>query len=631
MEDKTLIEQLHNASVSRRKVLAGGLAAGAAALFAPLAAPAGAATTARSGASKGSAHAGGGTGAPAHAKGTGSSALGFAAVAASVADTVVVPTGYTTQVLIPWGDPIVPSGPTFRADGTNTAAEQAEQFGMGHDGMTFFAESRHRGLLAVNHEAADNTILFNTPPTWSPEEVLLHQNAHGIAICEVEQQGDRWTVVDSAKARRITPHTPMAFTGPAAGHAWLRTADDPTGQAPKGTLNNCANGRTPWGTYLTCEENFNGYFGAATTSAPVPAHSKEYGLSANNNGNGWYRSDTRFDYGINPNEPARFGWVVEIDPNNPTSTPKKHTALGRLKHENAEFAEAADGRAVVYTGDDQVFQHLYKYVSARPWREMFHRGENPLEDGTLYVAVFNDDGTGVWKALTPATVAGMTLAEILINTRVAADAVQATEMDRPEWVAVHPTLPGVAYGTFTNNSGRTTTSAANPRKSNRHGHILRWQGANGDHGATDFVWSIYLLAGRGSGTGDESTVAPGDFFGSPDGLAFDIDGRLWIQTDGTQPRDNVPGAPALGNNQMLVSDPQTGDLRRFLVGPKGCEITGWTMTPDQRTLFVNVQHPGENASAYGSPTAESTWPNGSRPRSATVAIRRVDGGPVGAP
>jgi hypothetical protein len=292
-----------------------------------------------------------------------------------------------------------------------------------------------------------------------------------------------------------------------------------------------------------------------------------------------------------------------------------------VKHEVAAFADADDGRAVVYTGDDEVFQYVYKYVSARPWRS---RRSRALDEGTLYVARFDPDGSGVWLPLVVGAVPGYgSQAEILIDARGAATAVGATPMDRPEWIAVHPDQRGVAYGTFTNNSGRTTPDAANPRPANRFGHIIRWQNTGGDHGATTFVWSVFALGGAGLGTGDGSTIPPGDAFGSPDGLAFDADGRLWIETDGSQP---VPS-----NNQMLVADPLTGDFRRFLVGPRGCEITGWAMTDDQRTLFVNIQHPGEAATDPANPASQSNWPDfQGRPRSATVAIRRADGGVVGA-
>lgn len=550
------------------------------------------------------------------------SGLGFAAVAPSVADAVVVPDGYVAQVLVPWGDPIVPGGPAFRFDGNNTAAEQAQQFGMSHDGMHYFPINARRGILVMNHEAVDNAVMFNAAPDWTlPETVLRSQNAHGISICELELKQGTWSLVPSKLARRITANTPMKLSGPAAGHPMLQTAADPTGRSVLGTVNNCANGATPWGTYLTCEENFNGYFGTADPAfAPGPLLTS-YGVVPAAF-TPWFRGDPRFDLALNPNEPNRFGWVVEIDPTDPSSTPVKRTALGRLKHENAAFAEAADGRAVIYTGDDERFQKLYKYVSARPWKKMLRQGKSPLDEGTLYVARFDADGTGAWLPLTASTVPGYSdLASILIDTRGAAAAAGGTQMDRPEWVAVHPSIPGAAYGTFTNNTARVTAEPANPRVSNAFGHILRWQNAGGDHGAESFVWSVFALAGAGLGTGDGSTIAPGDAFGSPDGLAFDTWGRLWIETDGTQP---VPC-----NNQMLVADPATGDIRRFLVGPAGCELTGWTTTDDGRTVFVNIQHPGENAT-FGNPAQQSNWPDfAGRPRSATLAIRRIDGGIVG--
>lgn len=601
--------------LNRRTLIGTGLATGVAAFFAgPLTAGASEAEAAlparrANGRSHGAAR---------------SSALGFTAVAPSTADAVVVPPGYTAQVLIPWGDPIVPGGPAFRFDGGNTAAEQAVQFGMGHDGMHFFPTGPRRGLLAVNHEAVDNPVMFDTTPDFTDlDTVRRAQNAHGVAICELELKNGVWRVVDSKSARRITPLTPMVITGPAAGHALLKTAADPSGRSVLGTVNNCADGATPWGTYLTCEENFNGYFGTDDPSFVPTALMTAYGI-VKGAFNPWYKADERFDLAKHPNEPNRFGWVVEIDPAKPTSTPAKRTALGRVKHENAAFTEAEDGRAVVYTGDDERFQRLYKYVSARPWEKMLRKGTSPLDEGTLYVARFDADGTGVWLPLVPGAVPGYTdLASILIDTRGAAAAAGGTRMDRPEWVAVHPNLPGVAYGTFTNNTARTAADPANPRVNNARGHILRWQNTGGDHGATTFVWSVFALAGAGLGTGDGSTIAPGDAFGSPDGLAFDSSGRLWIQTDG--------GQPVACNNQMLVADPATGDLRRFLVGPKGCEITGWTMADDEKTLFVNIQHPGEDA-VVGTASSQSNWPDfQGRPRSATLAIRRTDGGVVGAP
>lgn len=601
-------------AISRRGLIGGGAAVGALAAFSTVvgspitahAAPVHPAT--------------GGRG-PARG-GAGTSALGFEAVGPAVDDAVVVPTGYVAQVIIPWGDPITPDGPMFKFDGSNTAAEQAEQFGQGHDGMSFFERGRNKGLIAVNHEFLDSPVsLYPAAPDYSdPETVLKSQNAHGVAIAELELRRGSWNVVRSNRARRITANTPMELTGPAAGHPLLQTAADPSGRSVLGTINNCANGQTPWGTYLTCEENFNRYFGTSAAGFAPTELMQRYGIGGGDLP--WWLGDPRFDLATNPNEPNRFGWIVEIDPQDQRSTPRKRTALGRVKHENASFAEASDGRAVLYSGDDEVFQYVYKYVSNKPWKR-YRRGESPLDDGVLYVARFDADGTGVWLPLVEGSVPGYaTLADILIDTRGAATAVGATPMDRPEWIAAHPFESGVAYGTFTNNSARTATDAANPRAGNRNGHILRWQGVGGDHGADAFVWSVFALAGSGLGTGDGSTIAPGDAFGSPDGLAFDPDGRLWIQTDGTQ--------PIACNNQMLAADPVTGDIRRFLVGPIGCEITGWVLTADQTTMFVNVQHPGERATDPTNPASQSNWPDfQGRPRSATLAIRRTDGGIIG--
>ena len=317
-----------------------------------------------------------------------------------------------------------------------------------------------------------------------------------------------------------------------------------------------------------------------------------YGIGAAG-ANPWYRGDPRFDLAVNPNEPNRFGWVVEIDPADPDWTPKKRTALGRLKHENAAFAEADDGRAVVYTGDDERFQFLYKYVSNQPWRR-YRRGASPLDDGTLFVARFDADGTGVWLPL----VAGASRLRDAGGHPDRHPTARPRPSGRRRWTAPSgsPRIPS-SPASPTARSPTTPTAPRptqpNPRPNNAFGHILRWQGAGGDHAADTFVWSVFALAGKGLGTGDGSTVSPGDAFGSPDGLAFDPDGRLWIETDGSQP---VPC-----NNQLLAADPTTGDIRRFLVGPKGCEITGWTMTDDQRTMFVNVQHPGEARHRSGQP------------------------------
>jgi len=447
----------------------------------------------------------------------------------------------------------------------------------------------------------------------------------------------------------------------------MRTSEDPTGRRVFGTLNNCGNGYTMWGTYLTCEENFNGYFGTTSGSDSRDASKRRYGLSGTTSGYRWEVHDDRFDYVKEPNESNRFGWIVEIDPFDPTSTPKKRTALGRIKHENAAQTLAKDNRVVVYMGDDQANDYVYKFVSdgkydPAPTAFAYAQNRNLLESGKLYVAKFEAGatqgdmmGTGRWILLdraTPTTTPGQTLgdlfatqADLLIDTRLAADAVGATPMDRPEWVTVHPETNEV-YLTLTNNSGRTAEKVddANPRASNSWGQIIRWREAGGDAGALTFEWDLFVLAGNPVAFADRSDLRSGsanvtadNTFNSPDGLAFDADGRLWIQTDGNF--SNSGSYAGQGNNQMLIANPVTKEIRRFLVGPSGCEVTGITWTPDQKYVFVNIQHPGEYGShprrpdvqPWDDPLAFSQWPerSGGRPRSSTVVVWRTDGGKVG--
>jgi secreted PhoX family phosphatase len=404
----------------------------------------------------------------------------------------------------------------------------------------------------------------------------------------------------------------------------------------RGTANNCAVGKTPWGTFLTCEENYSSYFGTAAPGFAPTALMQAYGFAADGFGPDWWRTDARFDLAAEPNESNRFGWVVEFDPFDPGGKPVKRTALGRVKHENALVTESRDGRVVVYTGDDERGEFLYKFVGKRPWRDARRRRHDPLDEGTLYVARFDNGpvtgdgmGLGTWLPLVHGQ-PGLTSAdgfadqaEVLVKTRLAARAVGATRMDRPEWVARDPKT-GTVYLTLTNNSQRGSaypTDDANPRTNNTWGHIIRWRERKGDHGATTFEWDIFVLAGDPA---QAHGATPGiDAFGSPDGVRFDDFGRLWIQTDGSQ--------PIACNNQMLVADPDTGSVKRFLVGPRGCEITGLAFTPDHRTAFVNIQHPGEGGSV-ADPRSQSNWPDfdpNGRPRDATIAIRRSDGGIVG--
>ncbi|MEI2414701.1 PhoX family phosphatase [Orrella sp. JC864] len=602
--------------------------------------------------------------------------LGFAPVAASSGDTIVVPEGYRSAVFCRWGDPLVTAAAAWKPDATNTAEEQALQFGDNHDGMHFFPlgdeNNSTEGLLVMNHEYLNDEFFY--PPGiepggagWTLEQVRKGQHAHGVAVAHVRLVNGNWeVVVPSRYNRRIHINTLMQLTGPASGHRLMQTSADPLGLSSYGTVNNCGNGFTMWGTYLTCEENFNGYFGTTnpeTAGDQRDAAQRRYGISRNRSGYRWEDHDPRFDYVLNPTESNRFGWIVEIDPYDPDSVPKKRTALGRFKHENAAQTLAADKRVVVYMGDDQANDYIYKFVSDGKFDEsnpMLNR--NLLETGTLYVARFDAGeatgdmmGTGQWIALRPDTpkVGGGTLAddfadlgEILIYARLAADAVGATPMDRPEWVTVHPQT-GEVYCTLTNNSGRSAANVddANPRANNVYGQIVRWRETGNDAAALTFEWDLFVLAGNptvGDGlVAGSSNVTAENIFNSPDGLAFDKFGRLWIQTDGNF--SNTGAYAGMGNNQMLVADPQAGagngEIRRFLVGPSGCEITGITFTPDHKYVFVNVQHPGEygshpNRPAVGAktdPLAFSKWPeeSGGRPRSATVVVWKEDGGVVG--
>ncbi len=561
--------------------------------------------------------------------------LGFTGVPVSTADTLVVPPGYVAEVLYAWGDPIS-DGPAFKPDASNSVDDQLRQAGMHHDGMRFFplpagqTGSTH-GLLAINHEYTDDGLLHpDGMLTWTAEKVRKSQAAHGISVIEVRMDGDRWRVIRPSRyARRVTAATPMVITGPAAGHAWMRTAADPAGRTALGTMSNCAMGYTPWGTYLTCEENFQFYF--VNRSGRVPALQGRYGVTERGGGYRWHEFDERFDAVRHPNEPNRFGWVVEIDPFDPSRPPLKRTAMGRIKHEGAALSMAPDGRVAFYMGDDERFEHVYKFVS----RDPAHR--DALEHGTLYAARFDADGTGVWLELAPGRNgldAGAGLpgqAEISIAPRLAGDVAGATRMDRPEWIAVHPTT-GEAYCALSYNEtrgqpGRPGPDPSNPRAPNVHGHIIRWRERGGDPTATRFEWDVFILCG--------DPAAKGDAFGSPDGLWVDGRGVLWIQTDVSTRLLNKGDYAGMGNNQMLAADPVTREVRRFLTGPLGCEVTGATGTPDGRTMFVNIQHPGETPSERSNPATPkgiSAWPEGpagGRPRSATVVIRRADGGLIG--
>lgn len=522
---------------------------------------------------------------------------------------------YEYSVLIPWGTPLQPGGPEWTAPPVSAAVAE-QQIGIGHDGMWLFPTGRNEGILCINHEFGTTAHVFDRTGEddagpFSLEEVRIMQAVHGVSVVEVAKRGEEWERVGSSKNRRITVNTPVRVSGPVADSDLLK---NPAGNAPAGTVNNCANGYTPWGTYLTCEENFNGYFGSTEGDAFDPTDEQaRYGLSAGGFGYRWHEYDPRFDLS-NPdyvNESNRFGWIVEIDPMDPSSKPAKRTALGRFKHEGIALAIGRGGRAVGYMGDDERFDYIYKFVSDKNHRSMLARGKSPLDEGRLYVARFNDDGSGDWLELTidnPDLAARFeSQDEVLTYARIAADILGATPMDRPEWTTVGPN--GDVFCTLTNNTRRTVPNAPNPLAPNPDGHIIRWRDAD-RHVGTTFEWDIVLFAEDSLGTEYK--------FSAPDGLWADPDGRLFIETDGGQP-DGI-------NNQLLIYN-DSGVIKRLFSGVTDDEITGVAVTPDRRTLFVNTQHPGD-----GDPTA-TNFPaplDGTTvPRDCTIVIRRKDGGIVG--
>ena len=599
--------------------------------------------------------------------------IGFTAVPVATEDRVVVPAGYKAEILVPAGTPITGTMPSWSL--ANSAAEQAMQIGAHHDGMTFFpiGDSSGDGLLAINHEYIEPRFLHAAaqgkelngermpmPDGTRPvDEVQKEINAHGVSIVRIARgTGGRWDVVADPRNRRITAATPMAIAGPARGHALLRTRHSPDGTQTRGTLNNCANGVTPWGTYLTCEENWAGYFrntDRADGQSKLPREHARYGVPTSEARYNWDQAaggadafirfnasatgtDATQDY---RNEPNGFGWVVEIDPANPASVPVKRTALGRFAHEGVVFAPVQEGRPLVaYAGDDSQFEYIYKFVSAQPYRAATANGAL-LDDGTLYVARFNADGSGSWLPLRHGhgklTAAGgfADQGEVLVNTRLAADALGATKMDRPEWGAIDP-RDGRVYFTLTNNARRTDAQldGPNPRARNEFGQIVRWREAADDHAATGFAWDLFLLAGPAdnSGVAGAGPLGADSLLACPDGLWFDPDGRMWIQTDIGENQMQRGALAPFGNNAMLCANPATGEIRRFLTGPIGQEITGIALTPDQRTMFVNIQHPGATTTAqdFAAGRPNSRWPDGGPlPRSATVVITRNDGGIIG--
>jgi secreted PhoX family phosphatase len=574
--------------------------------------------------------------------------FGFEEILRGSDETHHVPVDYRADVVIRWGDGLFDDSPAYDPANPNEAA-QLRQFGYNNDYLGFVpldndAQGRARGLLCVNHEYVSTPLMLpnvtaNYPQSMTEELCLTEMAAHGGSVVELVDGETGWEpVVGSSYNRRITAHTtPMELTGPAAGSPRLMTSEDPEGRMVAGTMNNCAGGTTPWGTWLMAEENFNGNFlGDLAEGHPETSNHERYGVAG-----GWYqwgRFIDRYDISKEPNEPNRFGWIVEVDPRDPTSTPKKRTALGRCKHEGAESVIAPDGRLVVYSGDDQRFDYVYKFVS-RDVVDLDTPGANAdlLDHGTLYVARFDEDGSVAWLPLVhgegPLTAENgfESQADVLIGTRLAADALGATPMDRPEDIEPDART-GKVWVMLTNNSrrGEDQVDAANPRAPNRFGHIIEITEPDGDFTATRSRWEILVRCGdpanEGVGAAWNPLTSENGWFGSPDNCAIDPEGRLWVATDGNPGTGSADGLWA-----METEGDRRGTAKAFFRCPVGAEMCGPKFTPDGRTLFLAVQHPGDGSGAsYENPTTR--WPDfidGAPPRPSVVAVRRIDGGKVG--
>ncbi len=579
------------------------------------------------------------------------SAFTFPEIAKTASEHHTIAAGYRADVLIGWGDAL--DGKTRYQQGKISPGQQAERFGYNNDYTAFLpipagSDNSERGILFVNHEYTNIILMF---PNISPGEektsvtkkqMRVEQEALGCSILELYRYEKQWALVKSSLyARRITGTTPMRIGGPAAGHARMRTSEDPLGVRILGTFGNCAGGVTPWGTVLTCEENFDTFFAPLPgEEGPETANHKRYGVGEQGY-YAWHRMDPRFDPAKEPNEPNRFGWVVEIDPYHPERSPVKRTALGRFKHESATCALTPGGKAVVYSGDDEEFEYLYRFISRYPVRtDVRELNDGLLDEGTLSVARFFEDGSMEWLDLVwgqgkLAEENGFfSQADVVIETRRAADLAGATPMDRPEDVEVHPES-GHVFIAMTKNPLRKKRDPANPRAANPYGHIVELippdKDGQPDHGARLFRWEMFLMGGdpsdEKSGAYYPTPPSKDGWLTNPDNLAFDPKGRLWITTDGQ--------GSAVGKDNGLyaaeVDGPRRGAPRLFFSGPRGAEVTGPSFTPDGKTLFLSVQHPAEwpDDSTYDAPSTR--WPyfkDDEPPRPCVLAITREDGGEI---
>ncbi|NLI01507.1 MAG: PhoX family phosphatase [Chthonomonadales bacterium] len=587
---------------------------------------------------------------PAHADGQvrpSPTGLDFAPLTPSKGPDVLVPAGYRSQIVVRWGDPLGPGASDAFDPAALTPRDQAVRFGYNCDFVGFMplprgSRTSDHGLLVVNHEYVNPELMFpvESPGDLTREQVDACMEAMGLSVVEVRRAAGRWSVVvDGARNRRVTATTSVIITGPARGDERMKTSDHPDGTSCTGTMHNCSAGTTPWGTVLSAEENFQDMFGNASAlmDARDRRSAQRYGLGENESVYRFERHLDRLDCGKEPHEPYHFGWVVEVDPYDRDWTPRKRTALGRFRHEAATTHVTRGGKVVLYSGDDARFEYVYKFVCARPY-DPRNRAVNRdlLDDGILYVARFNEDGSGDWLPLVhgrgPLTEDNgfRSQADVAIDARIAAHLVGATKMDRPEDIEVNPANRKV-YVVCTNNvdrgaDGKAKPDRPNPRVRNAHGHIIEIAEAGDDHAATSFRWELFMVCGEPDDPAtyfagfDRSQVSP---ISCPDNICFDRRGNLWIATDGQEKaldrRDGFYAVPVAG--------PERGRLRQFMESVEGSEVCGPEFTPDGKTVFLAIQHPGEG-STFSNPTTR--WPDGSGPpRPSVIAIQAENGGVIG--
>lgn len=573
--------------------------------------------------------------------------LDFAGIAPSTASEIVVPAGYKSEVLISWGDDFGQRGSAVPV-AEMTAEKQKTAFGYNNDFVGFLplpfgSESSDRGLLGVNHEYINPELMFNVGNDVHKvtcEQVDVSMEAVGFSVVEVKRENGKWSYVPGSQFNaRYTANSELVVSGPAAGDARMRTSKHKDGLTCTGTFSNCSAGKTPWGTVLSGEENFQSMFGrAAYTSEQDKRSAKRYGIGSGQSEYGWENHYDRFDVSKEPNEPYHFGWVVEVDPFDPEWAPRKRTALGRFRHEAATTHVTSDGRVVMYSGCDSRFEYVYKFVS----RDKFDprdrvKNRDLMDHGTLYVAKYNEDGTGEWLPLIygtgPLTKENgfESQADVVIDARIAGDLLGATKMDRPEDIEVNPVNERV-YVACTNNSdrgkeGKEGANKMNPRNENRHGHIVEMvEGSGRDHAATTFTWELFLVCGNPD---DEATYYAGypkekvSPISCPDNICFDRFGNLWIATDGMESsmklRDGFFAVPTDG--------PDRGNLKQFMASVPGSEVCGPEFTPDGTTAFLAIQHPSEGL-LWGE--WDESWPeSGKPPKPSIIAIQALNGAPIG--